>query len=466
MVLGTKLRWEAVNVRIGFKITLLLVVVVATAMLIATTFSSTAISKAFDTYFQYNASMRLKEMVAAVGDYYQKNGWEGIDTIFMPGTGRGRGQGGMGMRRQFADRIVITNRDGNVVFDSLGRDRGQYYVEQSGTDSSPIIVNGEKVGVLIAPTSKGKMEENFITSIQIANMKAGMLATILALAAGIYFSRRISKPLVVLSEAARKIANRELSHRVPIYTKDEIGEVGGAFNKMAESLEHNELLRKNLIADVAHELRTPLSILRGNLELLQEDVIQPSPQVFASLHEESIRISRLVDDLQSLSHADAGEMKFDFSMEDVTQIVKTVVLELSQEAAKKNIEIYVQSTEAVPVLMDQYRIGQVLYNLISNAIRYTEQGRVQITISNLPRCVQLEICDKGPGIAEEHLPFLFDRFYRVEKSRNRISGGSGLGLAIAKSFVEAHGGQIWVESKVGEGSKFIFSLPKDREGVW
>ena len=449
--------------RIGVKITLLLVLVVATAMFIATTFSSTAISKAFNTYFQYNVSLRLEEMATVVGDYYQKNGWEGINTIFMPGAGRGRGQGGMGMRRQFADRIIIADRDGRIVFDSLGQDIGQYYVEQKNAGSIPIIVNDEKIGVLIAPTSKGNMEENFIASIRMANMKAGMLATILALAVGLYFSRRISKPLVVLSEAARKIADRDLSHRVSIYTKDEIGEVGGAFNKMAESLEYNELLRKNLIADVAHELRTPLSILRGNLELLQEDVIKASPEVFASLHEESIRISRLVDDLQSLSHADAGEMKFDYSMEDIAQTVRTVVLDLSQEAVKKNIEIYVQSSESVRVRMDQYRIGQVLYNLISNAIRYTGQGRVQITVEDLTDFVQVEICDNGPGIAEEHLPFLFDRFYRVEKSRNRISGGSGLGLAIAKSFVEAHGGRIWVESKIGEGSRFIFSLPKERE---
>jgi len=117
------------------------------------------------------------------------------------------------------------------------------------------------------------------------------------------------------------------------------------------------------------------------------------------------------------------------------------------------------------VLIDRYRLGQVLYNLISNAIRYTEQGRIQIIVTNIPGYIQVEIHDNGPGIEEEHLPFLFDRFYRVEKSRNRISGGSGLGLAIAKSFVEAHGGRIWVESKIGEGSNFIFNLPKDREGL-
>jgi signal transduction histidine kinase len=257
-------------VRIEYKIPLLLLLVVTTAMAITATFSSTAISKAFNIYFQNNMSMRLEEMAAIVGNYYQKKGWEGIDNILMPGMGHGRGQGGMGMRRQFADRIVIVDNDGKIISDSLGRDIGQYFVEQSDAEMVPISVNGEKVGTLIAYTAKGKLEDNFLASIRMANIKAGILATILALAVGIYLSRRISRPLVVLSDAAQKIANRELSYRVPIYTKDEIGEVGGAFNKMAESLEHNELLRKNLIADVAHELRTPLSILRGNLELYRK----------------------------------------------------------------------------------------------------------------------------------------------------------------------------------------------------
>jgi signal transduction histidine kinase len=191
-------------------------------------------------------------------------------------------------------------------------------------------------------------------------------------------------------------------------------------------------------------------------------MIKPSSEVFASLHEESIRISRLVDDLQSLAHADAGEMKFEFTTEDLVEIVRTVALELSPEAAKKNIIIEVQAAEVVQVLIDRYRIGQVLYNLISNAIRYMEEGKVQINVENLPEYVQVEICDNGPGIEEEHLPFLFERFYRIEKSRNRNSGGSGLGLAIVKSFVEAHGGRISVESKPGEGSKFLFRLPKNR----
>ena len=450
--------------RIGYKITVLLLLVVTTAMLITTVFSSAAISKAFNTYFQNNIAMRLEDMASVAGNYYQKKGWEGIDNILMPGMGHGRGQGGMGMKRQFADRISIVDRDGRIVSDSLERDIGQYYVEQSDAETVPISVNEEKVGTLIAYTSKGNLEDNFITSVRMANIKAGILAAIFALAMGIYLSRRISKPLVMLSEAARKIANRELSHRVPIYTNDEIGEVGGAFNKMAESLEHNELLRKNLIADVAHELRTPLSILRGNLELLKDDLIKPSPEVFASLHEESIRISKLVDDLQSLAHADAGEMQFDFKMEDLAQVVRNIASELSSEAAKKNIKIDVQASEPVHVLFDRYRIGQVLYNLISNAIRYTEKGKVQIKVQDLPKFVRVEVCDNGPGIAEKYLPFLFDRFYRVEKSRNRTSGGSGLGLAIAKSFVEAHGGRISVESKIGEGSKFVFYLPKERKG--
>lgn len=445
--------------RIRYKIMLLLVFAVAAAMLISAIFSSLAIKKAFNIYFQSNELMRLEQMTAAFVNYYQKDGWNGIETVFMPGMRRGRGQGGMGMRMQFAERLIVVNKEGTVVADSLGQDVGKYYVEQ-GELAVPIIVSGEKVGTLVAVTRKGILEENFIDSIRLANIKAGLLATILVLGIGIYFSRRISKPLGGLSEAVRKIAKQELYYRVPVGTKDEIGELGRAFNKMAESLEHNELVRKNLIADVAHELRTPLAILRGNLEMLEEAVIKPTPEVFASLHEESIRISRIVDDLQSLSQADAGELKFDFCRADLAEIAQTVVANLQSEAAKKNIKIDVVALEPVYILIDKYRISQVLYNLISNAIRYSDQGQVAIIIKELPRFVQVQVRDNGPGISEEHLPLLFERFYRAEKSRNRNKGGSGLGLAIAKSFIEAHGGEIWAESKLGEGSSFFFLLPK------
>ena len=443
--------------RIGYKFTLILIFVAATAMLISTIFSSVAISDAFNSYFRHNTSMRFEQIAGGISDYYKKNGWEGVDRVIMPG---GRGQGGMGMRQQFAERMVIVNKEGRVVADTLRQDIGELYEAQSDAEEIPIMMNGQQVGTFIATTKKGKLEESFIDSIRAANMKAGILAAIVVLIMGIYLSRRISKPLVELSEAAKSIANRKLSHRVPIYTNDEIGEVGRAFNQMAESLESNELLRKNMIADVAHELRTPLAILRGNLELLEEAVIEPSPEVFASLHEESIRISRLVEDLQSLSHADAGELKFDLSVENLAEIVRNAAAELSREAAKKNIEIDVQSAEHLPTLIDKYRIGQVLYNLISNAIRYTEQGKIQIIVSDMPNCAKVEVLDHGPGIEKEHLPYLFDRFYRAEKSRNRIRGGTGLGLAIAKSFVEAHGGEIFVESELGQGSRFIFTLPK------
>jgi len=443
--------------RIGYKFTLILIFVAATAMLISTIFSSVAISDAFNSYFHHNTSMRFEQIAGGISDYYKKNGWEGVDRVIMPG---GRGQGGMGMRQQFAERMVIVNKEGRVVADTLRQDIGELYEAQSDAEEIPIMMNGQQVGTFIATTKKGKLEESFIDSIRAANMKAGILAAIVVLIMGIYLSRRISKPLVELSEAAKNIANRKLSHRVPIYTNDEIGEVGRAFNQMAESLESNELLRKNMIADVAHELRTPLAILRGNLELLEEAVIEPSPEVFASLHEESIRISRLVEDLQSLSHADAGELKFDLSVENLAEIVRNAAAELSREAAKKNIEIDVQSAEHLPILIDKYRIGQVLYNLISNAIRYTEQGKIQIIVSDMPNCAKVEVLDHGPGIEKEHLPYLFDRFYRAEKSRNRIRGGTGLGLAIAKSFVEAHGGEIFVESELGQGSRFSFTLPK------
>ena len=449
--------------RIGIKITLLLMLVVITAIAIATTFSSLAISKAFNTYFQHNQTVRSEELASSISDYYRKNGWAGIQNTLVPSNERRRGMGpgwGMGMRRQLNERIVITDKEGKVVADSIGQDIGRYFNEQGAASSTPIFFDNEHIGTLFVFSFAGALEDNFISTIKMANVKAGLAAIVLALVAGLYLSMRISRPLVMLSEATRRIAERELSHRVPITTNDEIGEVGGAFNKMAESLEKNEELRKNLIADVAHELRTPLAILRGNLEMLKENVTEPTPDVLVSLHEETIRISRLVEDLQSLSHADAGEVLLDRQVEDIAEIVKAVAQDLKPEAALKRIEITLETAEFTEVSIDRYRIGQVLYNLISNAIRYSEHGIIRIKVLAFPNEVRVVVQDNGPGIKKEHLPFIFDRFYRAEKSRNRGSGGSGLGLAIAKSFIEAHGGCIWAESIYGQGSTFIFSLPR------
>ncbi len=274
-------------------------------------------------------------------------------------------------------------------------------------------------------------------------------------------SKHLTRPLAMLTAAAGRLAGRDLDYRVPVVTGDEIGELAKSFNKMAENLENIERLRKNLIADTAHELRTPLSVLRGNLESLQEGVIKPSPEIIISLHDEVVRISRLVNELQEISLADAGELRLNRRSVSADELVERATLLFSSEAKQKNVNFLAEVQSGMPqVYADPDRIAQVILNILKNALFYTEPGgTVKLSAAFKDGRAVFSVQDTGIGIAPGDLVHVFDRFYRSERSRHRAGGGAGLGLAIAKSIVEAHGGEIWAESKVNEGSTFSFSVP-------
>jgi signal transduction histidine kinase len=252
-----------------------------------------------------------------------------------------------------------------------------------------------------------------------------------------------------------------LGYRVNVSTNDEIGELAESFNHMAESLERNEKLRKNLIADTAHELRTPLAILRGNLESLQEGVTSATPEVIMSLHDEVVRISRLVNELQDTSLAEAGELRLSCREISIEELVERVAMPFSGEARNKNVEFSVSVPAGLPkVKVDPDRIVQVLLNILGNALCYTPPGgRVSLSAGLEGKSILFSVKDNGEGIASDDLNNIFERFYRSDQSRSRSGGGAGLGLAIAKGLVEAHGGRIWAESKLNEGSVFCFTIP-------
>jgi signal transduction histidine kinase len=276
-------------------------------------------------------------------------------------------------------------------------------------------------------------------------------------------SRRILRPVEALTEAARRMERGDLSQRVAVQTNDEIGELAHAFNSMADGLARLEQLRRNMVTDVAHELRTPLSNIRGYLEALQDGVTQPSPEVIGSLHDEAMLLTRLVNDLQELALAEAGQLKLVLQPTAVEQIISQVVSVMQPTAASKGLGLQADVQQNLPpVMADPGRVAQVLQNLINNAMTYTQAGGT-ITVTASPGAsaaeVQLSVRDTGIGIAPEHLPFVFDRFYRVDQSRTRATGGSGLGLTIVKQLVEAHGGHVWAKSTLGQGSTFLFTLP-------
>ena len=275
-------------------------------------------------------------------------------------------------------------------------------------------------------------------------------------------SARILRPVERLTAAAQRMEKGDLAVRVPVESEDEIGQLAHAFNAMAGSLASQEQLRRNMVGDVAHELRTPLTNLRGYLEAARDGLVAPDGALVDNLYEETMLLNRLVIDLQDLAQAEAGQLTLVRQPAALEGIVEQAVAILRPQAEAKGITLSDRSCRPLcPWWMSiATRVGQVLRNLLNNAVAHTpDGGEITVSARAMDQEVAVSVHDTGTGIAPEHLPYVFDRFYRADKSRARQTGGAGLGLAIVKQLVVAHGGSISVESVPGQGSTFTFTLP-------
>ena len=319
----------------------------------------------------------------------------------------------------------------------------------------------------------GPLEETFLASVHDSLIWVGLAILAVGLAVSYALARSITIPLRNLSQAADQIAQGNFEQKVPVETKDEVGHLAAIFNRMAEVLATNTKLRRQLLANLAHELRTPLAVIQGHLEGMMDGVIEPSKEQLGSLHEEAIRLNRLIKELRDLSLAEVRQLALEKSSTDINQLISRVVTMLRPMTDEKNIQINCFLTKKAPeVTVDNDRMNQVFYNILVNAIRYSPvESQIQVVTSLVERenwqWLMVSIKDNGTGIAAEDVPYVFDHFYRGDKSRDRKSGGSGLGLAIVKQLVEIHGGQVAVSSEVGKGSIFQVLLPlgKDKSSV-
>ncbi|MBM4763231.1 ATP-binding protein [Bacillus sp. B15-48] len=456
-----------------------------------------SIEDTFETYIDKSHFGLLERMKQSLENYYEQTGsWDNVQQVLfeanlssgqgwrmtdndnqvpvMPdGSGQGmggmHGRGGMNSGIGFGMSAMMTSADlllldkeGTVIADST-----QTRIGEDGEDfrgqAVELIVGGEHQGTLVLQQNGWQtLEEEFIQTSNRAIVISSLIAAGLALFISFWIARTITNPLRKLMTATKQLARGQKVSEVKIRTKDEFYELGAAFNDMARKLARNEEARQALVADVAHELRTPLAIFQGKLEAIQEGAIEPSEEVILELTDEVYRLNRLVSDLQQISLAEAGTLPLTKKQTNISELIQRVCASLQWMAEEKNITL---SCEQLPeeclLEIDRDRMTQVMVNLTGNALRHTEEnGVVEMTLTETDASCTVIVRDNGPGISEDVLPFIFERFYKGDPSRSRKESGTGLGLSIAKGFVEAHGGKMEARSKVGQGSTFILTLFK------
>lgn len=424
-----------------------------------------------------DAGQRYAERLAPLfADHYtQTGGWDGVEELMAyvhdtnrmgpPGAPRPRSMmPPSGMVEPEGERLLLVDADGNVIADSRPGMPVPGNLVSSLDKGAAIVVGEQQVATLLVYSGLGRLstaQERFLRQVNLLLIAAGSLAVLGVLVVGSLQARRIVKPVRALAAAAHRVADGDLSQRIPITSDDELGEMAAAFNTMASELERQHELRRRAMADVAHELRTPLSVLQVQLESIEDELTQPTPDVINGLQADVAHLSRLVEDLRVLSLADAGDLQVESEPVEVIGLVRDVVERMQGAARAVGVTLKPQLPNGeLHVMGDRQRLTQVLLNLLSNGLAHTPAGGlVSVTAEQIDDAVRVVVHDNGEGIAPEDLPHIFDRFYRADRARSRGTGGSGLGLSIAKSLAEAHGGTISVASQLGRGSTFTVTLP-------
>lgn len=327
-----------------------------------------------------------------------------------------------------------------------------------------VTVNGAQVGTILTarqPAGFSPQEAQFLQRTTEALFYAILGALLVALVMGILLARTLTRPLRALTQAAQSITRGQLEQQVKVRSNDEIGQLATAFNRMSQEVARVNQLRKQMTADIAHDLRTPLTVISGYIESMREGVLKPTPQRLALIYSEIERLQNLVGDLRMLSLADAGELSLNPQRIAPEMLLNKAAALFRHLAEQQNIDIAVDASDDLPGLwVDEARMMQVLGNLISNALRYTHSGgKIILSARSLEDRVEICVQDTGEGIPADELPFIFDRFRRGDKSRHAETGETGLGLAIVKALVESHGGSVSAESSPGVGTNIHLWLP-------
>ncbi len=451
---------------ISAKIALAFVVVSLLGVVLASFFIQQRTRVAFNRFL---IDQDRDALVEAITQHYQQTGsWEGVE---------------IAVRRVFLLRLedsedaednperfwtergfppfYLVDVHGRVVF---GRKPQPDNITRDETSRGiPIEVNGQTVGWLLEatfPNPRNAPERAFLESIRRDIIISAIGALVIALILGGLLARSLTRPLRELATATDKVAGGELGYQVDVHSQDEIGQLAASFNQMSTDLDRSNQTRKQMTADIAHDLRTPLSIILGYTEALREGKLQADEDIFGIMHQQAQHLNYLIEDLRTLSLLDAGELTLNYQVVNPVVLLERAALAYGAKTDEQNITLAVEAAENLPsVRVDLERMAQVLGNLLSNAIRYVESGgRIDLLAYAEAGEVVIRVRDNGRGIPPDELPNIFARFYRGDEARQQ-DGETGLGLAITRSLVEAQGGTITAESQPGEGATFIIRLP-------
>jgi signal transduction histidine kinase len=443
---------------LAFKLTLGFLLVGLIGAVLMAFFLAGSTQRRFD---QFIVDKDRYAFVHALAEHYEANaGWAGVEAVLTDQRFPAAGPDSHGAAWLLVDpggRIILRQGDDQAIVRLLRYERKR---------GVPIRVEGDVVGWLIFSIYPDRPppespEASFLTDMTRAITYSALGATAVALLLGFLLARTLTRPIRELTAAIRALAKGDLGQQVSVRTRDEIGQMAASFNQMSADLAHASQLRRQMTADIAHELRTPLSLILGYTESLSDGKLPATQETFDIMYDEAQHLSRLIEDLRTLSLADAGELPLNRRPVDPRALLERAALAYMPQAQRQGVAIELEAPSDLPEAeADPGRIEQVLDNLMSNALRYTPAGgRLVLSAEANGDKVSLRVEDSGAGIPSEELPYIFERFYRADKARQRHEGETGLGLAIARSIVEAHGGSVSVVSALGKGTTFTIALP-------
>ncbi|MCR5556545.1 MAG: HAMP domain-containing histidine kinase [Butyrivibrio sp.] len=462
------------RMRLKTILTLIFALMVALTVLMVSICSGIFINRQFEEYVKESQQRAASELAESIGSNYEEtHGGFNIDYV--------HGMGMYALREGFIIRLY--DKDMNPLWDAENHDMERCHEVMDGimlrmkekkpelkgefVTYSYDLKSGEKLnGVLeisyYTPFYLNENEFQFIQALNRILAIVGIVSTVLAAFLGLVIAARITSPISGVITATRKISEGDYNVRVDVSPKvQETYELSDAVNTMAGTLKEQEYLRKQMTADIAHELRTPVTNISSYIEMMIEDIMEPTRDRLKSCYDELLRLSGLITDLERLETAESKEIVLEKEDINLYSLSESILQGFSKGLHDKKITSRLEGYE-VHVLADKGRIGQVVSNLLSNAIKYTdENGSINILVEKDMNNAVLVVEDTGIGISKEDQMRVFERFYRTDKSRTRKTGGAGIGLTITKAIVQAHGGTIRCESEPGEGSKFIVTLPLD-----